>query len=140
MPLEVLLVEDNDGDVRLLRDLLHGTNKSVRLHVVSDGIEALAFLKYQGRYLDAPRPGLILLDLNMPRMDGREVLSRIKRDPHLNMIPIIVLATSEAEKDALLSERVNCHLNKPEGLPQFDSLVKCLNDFWLTRAALPKPA
>jgi CheY-like chemotaxis protein len=91
MPLEILLVEDNEGDARLLRELLLETNKNVRLHVVPDGIEALSFLKYQGKYIDAPRPGLILLDLNLPKMHGREVLACIKSDPCLKTIPIIVL-------------------------------------------------
>src|SRR5271154_1084441 len=99
MPLEILLVEDNEGDARLLRELLLETNKTVRLHVVSDGVEAMAFLRYQGKYIDVPQPDLILLDLNMPKMDGREVLAKVKADPHLKRIPTIVLTTSQAEFD-----------------------------------------
>src|SRR5271168_1425611 len=99
MSLEILLVEDNEGDARLLRELLLETNKTVRFHVVSDGVEAMAFLRYRGKYIDVPRPDLILLDLNMDKLDGREVLARVEADPHLWAIPLIVLTTSQAEFD-----------------------------------------
>jgi two-component system, chemotaxis family, response regulator Rcp1 len=140
MSLEILLVEDNEGDARLLRELLLETNQTVRLHVVSDGVEAMAFLRYQGKYIDVPRPDLILLDLNMPKMDGREVLARVKADSHLRAIPLIVLTTSQAEFDIVSSYKLmaSCYLTKPGELDAFESLVKSLNNFWLTRVSLPK--
>ena len=140
MPIEILLVEDNEGDVRLLREVLLEANKDVRLHVVPDGVEAMAFLKYQGKYLDVPRPDVILLDLNMPNMDGREVLARVKRDPWLKRIPIIVLTSSQAEFDIEQSYKLlaNCYLSKETSLDKFEQLVKSLNDFWLAKVKLPK--
>ena len=140
MPIEILLVEDNEGDVRLLREVLLEANKDVRLHVVPDGVEAMAFLKYQGKYLDVPRPDVILLDLNMPNMDGREVLARVKRDPWLKRIPIIVLTSSQAEFDIEQSYKLlaNCYLSKETSLDKFEQLVKSLNDFWLAMVKLPK--
>ena len=140
MPLDILLVEDNEGDARLLQELLIETNNTVRLHIVSDGVEAMAFLRYQGKYIDVPRPDLILLDLNMPKMDGREVLAQVKADLHLKRIPIIVLTTSQAEFDIESSYKLmaSCYLTKPGELKEFESLVNSLNDFWLTRAKLPK--
>src|SRR5580704_1020133 len=139
MPIDILLVEDNQGDARLLQELLLETNKCARLHVVSDGAEAMEFLGYQGRYVDAPRPQLILLDLNLPKVHGHDVLSRVKANPHLQSIPIIILTSSEAESDLVTSYqlRANCYLSKPAELKQFESLVKSLNDFWLTRVRLP---
>jgi chemotaxis family two-component system response regulator Rcp1 len=138
--MDILLVEDNAGDVRLLRELLLEANKEARLHVVSDGAEAMEFLGYQGRYLDAPRPQLILLDLNLPKIHGHDVLSRVKRNPHLQTIPIIVLTSSEAESDLVTCYqlRANCYLRKPSELKEFEHLVKSLNDFWLTRVKLPR--
>ena len=140
MPIEILLVEDNDGDARLLREVLLEANKNVRLHVARDGVEALAFLNYQGDYLDAPRPDLILLDLNMPKMDGRELLTRIKTHPRLKTIPVVVLTTSEAEVDIASSYELmaSCYLTKPGELAEFENLVKSLNAFWLTKVKLPK--
>lgn len=140
MPTDILLVEDNEGDARLLREILLEINKTVRLHVVTDGLEAMAFLRYQGPYLDAPRPDLILLDLNMPKMDGLEVLAQVKANPWLRTIPVIVLTTSQAETDVVRSYRLmaSCYLTKPEELNELRSLVKSLNDFWLTRVTLPK--
>ena len=142
MSLEILLVEDNEGDARLLRELLLETNKTVRLHVVSDGVEAMAFLRYQGKYIDVPQPDLILLDLNMPKMDGREVLAKVKADPHLKRIPTIVLTTSQAEFDIVSCYKLmaNCYLTKPGELKEFESLVRSLNDFWLTRVRIPLQA
>jgi two-component system, chemotaxis family, response regulator Rcp1 len=137
--IDILLVEDNKGDVRLLQELLLETNKSARLHVVRDGAEAMEFLGHQGRYVDAPRPQLILLDLNLPKMHGHDVLSRVKKIPHLQSIPIIVLTSSAAESDLVTSYqlRANCYLRKPAELKQFESLVKNLNDFWLVRIKSP---
>ena len=137
--IDILLVEDNKGDVRLLRELLLETNRSARLHVVRDGAEAMGFLGHQGRYVDAPRPQLILLDLNLPIIRGHDVLSRVKAIPHLQSIPIIVLTGSAAESDLVTSYqlRANCYLRKPSELKQFESLVKSLNDFWLARVKFP---
>ena len=137
--IDILLVEDNKGDVRLLQELLLETNKSARLHVVRDGAEAMEFLGHQGRYVDAPRPQLILLDLNLPIIRGHDVLSRVKAIPHLQSIPIIVLTGSAAESDLVTSYqlRANCYLRKPAELKQFESLVKNLNDFWLVRIKSP---
>jgi CheY-like chemotaxis protein len=138
--IEVLLVEDSPGDVRLTQEAFRYANKAIQLHVVSDGVEALAFLKQEGGYEDSPRPDLILLDLNLPRMDGREVLSRIKADETLKSIPTVILTTSEAEVDIATSYQLqaNCYLSKPVQLDAFESLVKSINDFWLKQAKLPQ--
>ena len=137
--IDVLLVEDSPGDVRLTQEALREANREVRLHVVFDGVEAMAFLKREGSHARAPRPDLILLDLNLPRMDGREVLAQIKADESLRTIPTIILTTSEAEADITKSYqlRANCFLSKPVQLEAFESLIKSVNDFWLTRAKLP---
>jgi chemotaxis family two-component system response regulator Rcp1 len=123
----------------LLQEVLSAINKDVRLHVVRDGLEAIDFLTYQGRYLDAVRPHVILLDLNMPKMDGLEVLTRVKKDPWLGSIPIIVLSASGAEADIVRSYKLmaNCYLVKPGVLDEFETLVSSLNEFWLTKVALP---
>jgi two-component system, chemotaxis family, response regulator Rcp1 len=138
--IDILLVEDNEGDARLLRESLLETNTIARLHVATDGLEAMAFFRYQGRYLDAPRPDLILLDLQMPKMDGLEVLAQVKADPWLRTIPIIVLTTSQAEADIVQSYKLmaSCYLAKPGEWKEFESLVKSLNDFWLTKVTFPK--
>jgi len=138
-PIDVLLVEDSPGDVRLTQEALRDANRAVRLHVVVDGVEAMAFLKREGRHVRAPRPELILLDLNLPKMDGREVLAQIKADESLRTIPTIILTTSEAEADITKSYqlRANCFLSKPVELEAFESLVKSINDFWLMKAKLP---
>jgi len=140
MPIEVLLVEDSPGDVRLTREAFRDANKSMRLHVASDGVEAMAFLRHEGAHIHAPRPDLILLDLNLPKMDGREVLLHIKHDDNLRIIPVVILTTSEAEADILKSYqlRANCYLSKPLQLDAFESLVRSINDFWLTKAKLPQ--
>jgi chemotaxis family two-component system response regulator Rcp1 len=140
MSLQVLLVEDSPGDVRLTQEVFRDSGKPVRLHLASDGIEAMAFLRREGVCKDAPRPDLILLDLNMPKMDGREVLVLIKKDPHLKVIPTIILTTSDDEADVLISYqlRANCYLRKPTNWDAFDSLVRSINAFWLTRAKLPQ--
>lgn len=142
MSIEVLLVEDSPGDVRLTQEAFRDSGKQVRLHLVGDGIEAMAFLRREGTYADAPRPDLILLDLNLPRMDGREVLALIKSDQHLKVIPTIILTTSDAEADVLISYRLqaNCYLRKPAQWDAFDNLVRSINAFWLTRVKLPQPA
>jgi two-component system, chemotaxis family, response regulator Rcp1 len=141
-PIEVLLVEDSPGDVRLTREVFREANPAVTLHVVSDGIEAMAFLRREGANAGAPRPDLILLDLNLPRMDGREVLAQIKADDQLKSIPTIILTTSDAHADVTTSYQLqaNCYLSKPVQLDQFESLVHSINDFWLTRARLPQQA
>jgi len=140
-PLEVLLVEDSPGDVRLTHEAFRDANKAVHMHVASDGVEAMAFLKHEGGYEDAPRPDLILLDLNLPKMDGREVLSQIKMDDRLKTIPTIILTTSESEADIVKSYQLqaNCYLTKPVQLEAFEGLVTSINDFWLTKAKLPQP-
>ncbi len=140
MPIEVLLVEDSPGDVRLTQEAFQDANRSVRLHVASDGVEAMAFLRHQGAHSHAPRPDLILLDLNLPKMDGREVLAHIKEDESLKTIPTIILTTSDAEVDIANSYQLqaNCYLSKPVQLDQFETLVKSINDFWLTKVKLPQ--
>ncbi len=139
VPLQILLVEDSPGDVRLTREALRESVVSVRLHVAVDGVEAMAFLKNEGAYIDAPRPDLILLDLNLPRMDGREVLARIKKDPGLKTIPTVILTTSEAEVDIVTSYQLlaNCYLSKPVQLEAFENLVKSICEFWFTMVKLP---
>jgi CheY-like chemotaxis protein len=138
MPLNVLLVEDNPGDVRLTLETFRDANKSVRLHLAADGVEAMAFLRRRGAYTLAPRPVLILLDLNLPKMDGREVLAEVKGDPDLKTIPIVILTTSDSESDITRSYQLqaNCYLTKPVRLEEFETLVKSVNDFWLTKAKL----
>jgi two-component system, chemotaxis family, response regulator Rcp1 len=140
MPLQVLLVEDSPGDVRLTQEAFFDANPAINLHVATDGVEAMAFLNRLGEHVDAPRPDLILLDLNLPKMDGREVLALIKVDESLKLIPTVVLTTSEAEADivASYSLQANCYLSKPVQLDDFENLVKSINDFWLTKVKLPQ--
>ena len=137
--LEVLLVEDSPGDVRLTREAFRDANSSVRLHVASDGVEAIAFLRRAGARADAPRPDFILLDLNLPRMDGRELLVQIKADRSLRTIPVVILTTSDADADVTRSYELgaNAYLKKPVTLEAFENLVKSINDFWLVKATLP---
>ena len=139
MPIHVLLVEDSAGDVRLTQEAFRDANPSIHLHVATDGVEAMAFLRFEKPHGDAPRPDLILLDLNLPRMDGREVLAQIKADSNLKTIPTVILTTSDSEADIVKSYQLaaNCYLTKPVQLPAFESLVKSINDFWLTKAKLP---
>ena len=134
-PIEILLVEDNPGDVRLTLEALRDSKVRNNLHVARDGVEALEFL----RRTDAVRPDLILLDLNLPRKDGREVLAEIKADPLLKTIPVVVLTTSRAEQDVLRSYELqaNCYITKPVDLDQFITVVKSIEDFWLTIVTLP---
>jgi len=137
---DVLLVEDSRGDVRLTQYAFLAANPTVRLHVVTDGVEAMAFLNQSGYHATAPRPDLILLDLNLPKMDGREVLARIKANDALKTIPTVILTTSEAALDVARSYQLqaNCYLRKPIHLDAFDVLVGSINDFWLTKARLPQ--
>src|SRR6202158_5448013 len=140
MPMQVLLVEDSSGDVRLTQEAFRDANMSIHLHVASDGVEAMAFLRHEGVHVKAPRPDLILLDLNLPKMDGRQVLAHIKADESLKTIPTVILTTSEAEADIVKSYQLqaNCYLSKPAPLEAFENLVASINDFWLTRAKLPR--
>ncbi len=140
MVIEVLLVEDSPGDIRLTQEAFRDANIDIRLHVATDGVEAMAFLRNEEPNETAPRPDLILLDLNLPRMDGREVLALIKEDASLKTIPTVILTTSDAEGDILMSYelRANCFLSKPVQLDEFEALVKSINDFWLTKAKLPQ--
>jgi len=140
MAIQVLLVEDSPGDVRLTQEAFRDANRSIHLHVAGDGVEAMAFLRREGAYRDAPRPDLILLDLNLPKMDGRQVLAHIKEDGNLKTIPTVILTTSDAEVDIVKSYQLqaNCYLTKPVQLDAFESLVKSINDFWLTKVKLPQ--
>ena len=139
-PIEILLVEDNPGDVRLTVEGLNEGKVRNNLHVARDGVEALAFLRRQAQFADAVRPDLILLDLNLPRKDGREVLAEIKSDADLKTIPVVVLTTSRAEQDVLNSYQLqaNCYITKPVDLEQFITVVRSIEDFWLTIVTLPR--
>ena len=138
-PVEILLVEDNPGDARLAREALKDSKIRNSLSHVEDGVEALAFLRQQGDYAAAPRPDLILLDLNLPRKDGREVLAEIMQDPDLKRIPVVILTISKDEEDVLKSYSLhaNCFITKPIDLGQFMKVVKSIEDFWLTIVKLP---
>jgi len=138
-PIEILLVEDNPGDVRLTREALKEGKVYSNLHTVKDGVEAMEFLRRQGRFKDAPRPDIILLDLNLPRKDGREVLEEIKSDNELKRIPVVVLTTSKAEEDVLRTYNLhaNCYVTKPVDLEKFMVVVKSIDVFWLTVVTLP---
>ena len=136
---EILLIEDNPGDVRLTLEALKESKIINNLQVVDDGIEALSYLKKEGIYKDKPRPDLIILDLNLPRKDGREVLGEIKSDPVLKQIPIVILTTSEAEEDIIKSYELhaNCYITKPVNMEQFIKVVKSVGDFWFSIVMLP---
>jgi chemotaxis family two-component system response regulator Rcp1 len=142
LALNVLLVEDNPGDVRLTLETFRDANKAVRLHLAANGVEAMTFLRREGPNALAPRPVLILLDLNLPKMDGREVLAAVKGDVGLRTIPIVILTTSDAESDITRSYQLqaNCYLTKPVRLEEFENLVKSVNDFWLTKVKLMNAA
>lgn len=139
-PIEILLVEDSPGDVRLTRETLKDAKVLNHLNVVGDGEEAMAFLRHDAPHADAPRPDLILLDLNLPKKDGREVLAEIKSDSQLRRIPVVVLTTSAAEQDILESYdlHANCYITKPVDLDQWMTVVKSIEDFWLTIVKLPR--
>jgi chemotaxis family two-component system response regulator Rcp1 len=138
-PIEILMVEDNPGDIRLAVEALKEGKVRNRMHTVGDGEEALAFLRRQGPYAEAPRPDLILLDLNLPKKPGQEVLAEIKEDPDLRRIPVVVLTVSEAEADILKTYNLhaNCYITKPVDLDRFIEVVKSIEDFWLTVVMLP---
>jgi two-component system, chemotaxis family, response regulator Rcp1 len=141
-PIEILLVEDNPGDVRLTVEALKEGKVHNNLAVAKDGVEALAYLRREGSHASANRPDLILLDLNLPRKDGREVLAEIKEDPVLRRIPVVVLTTSKAEEDILRTYdlHANCYITKPVDLDQFISVVRSIDDFWLSVVRLPPKA
>jgi two-component system, chemotaxis family, response regulator Rcp1 len=138
-PIEILLVEDNPGDVRLTKEALKEGKVYSNLHTVKDGVEAMDFLRRQGRYKDVPRPDIILLDLNLPKKDGREVLQEIKTDEALKRIPVVVLTTSKAEEDVVRTYNLhaNCYVTKPVDLEKFMVVVKTIDSFWLTVVTLP---
>jgi len=140
MTIEVLLVEDSPGDIRLMQEVFRVANSLVRLHVATDGVEAMGFLRQWGEHANCPRPDLILLDLNLPKMGGLEVLEQIKSDAGLKTIPTVILTTSEAEADIARGYRLqaNCYLRKPVHLEAFEMLVRSINDFWLNKAKLPR--
>jgi CheY-like chemotaxis protein len=137
--IEILLVEDNPGDVELVREALGEGKISNTLHVASDGVQAMEFLKQQGSHAGASCPDLVLLDLNLPRKNGREVLEEIKSDPRLRLVPVVVLTSSKAEEDILRSYdlHANCYVTKPVDLEQFLHVVRSIEDFWLTVVKLP---
>jgi len=139
-PVNILLVEDNPGDVRLIKESLENDKFSHHLYVVGDGEEAMDFLHQKGKYSEAPYPDLVLLDLNLPRKDGREVLAEIKKDPKLKKIPIVVLTTSDAEQDILVTyeSHANCYITKPVNLEQFIKVVRSIEDFWFMIVKLPQ--
>jgi chemotaxis family two-component system response regulator Rcp1 len=137
--IDILLVEDNPGDVRLTREALKEGKVLNALHVVEDGVQAMEFLRHTGPYARSPHPDIILLDLNLPRMDGREVLAEIKTDPKLRRIPVVILTTSRAEEDIIRSYdlHANCFISKPVDLDQFITVVKSVEEFWFTIVRLP---
>jgi two-component system response regulator len=138
-PVEILLVEDNPGDVRLTREALKENRLRVNLHTAKDGVEALSFLRREGQNAGMPRPDIILLDLNLPRKDGREVLAEIKADKELKRIPVVILTTSQAEEDIIktYNSHANCYVTKPVDLDQFIKVVQSIETFWLTIVKLP---
>jgi CheY-like chemotaxis protein len=137
--IDILLVEDNPGDVRLTREALKEGKVLNTIHVAGDGIEALEFLRHEGKYAKTIHPDIILLDLNLPRMDGRELLAKIKSDPKLRRIPVVILTTSKAEEDIIKSYdlHANCYITKPVDLHQFITVVKSIEEFWFTIVKLP---
>jgi chemotaxis family two-component system response regulator Rcp1 len=139
-PIEILLVEDSSGDVRLTREAFRDAKVHINLHVASDGMEAMTFLRGEGEHANAPRPDLILLDLNLPKKDGREVLKEIKESSTLKSIPVVILTTSASEADILRSYRLhaNCYITKPVGLDGFLEVIKSIDSFWLSVVQLPR--
>jgi two-component system, chemotaxis family, response regulator Rcp1 len=136
---DILIVEDNPGDARLIKEVLNSNKIYTSLHMVKDGVEAMEFLRNEGKYSSVPKPDLIILDLNLPRKDGREVLSEIKSDTELKHIPIVIMTISQAEEDILKSYNLhaNCYITKPIDLNQFIKVVKSIEDFWFTIVKLP---
>jgi len=139
MAIEILLIEDSPGDVRLTQEAFRDANPLIHLNVATDRVDGMAFLRHEGKHAHVPRPDLILLDLNLPKMDGREVLAQIKADATLKTIPTVILTTSESDVDIAKSYQLqaNCYLCKPAQLDAFEALVKSINEFWLTKAKLP---
>ncbi|WP_224095410.1 response regulator [Nostoc sp. MS1] len=139
MPIEVLLVEDNPGDAELTRIALEDSKISVNLNIVEDGVEAMAFLRKQDKYTNVPHPDIVLLDLNLPRKDGREVLAEIKTDNSLKRIPVVVLTTSQAEEDIIKAYNLaaNCYITKPVDFDQFVRIVQSIENFWFAIVKLP---
>ena len=137
--IEILLVEDNEGDALLVESAMREAKMRNRMHVVEDGVEAMEFLRCQGRFGDAPRPDLILLDLNLPRKDGREVLAEVKSDPDLRRIPVVVLTTSKAEEDVMRAYdlHANCYVTKPVDFAKFMQVVRQIDEFWVNVVTLP---
>ncbi len=138
-PIEILLVEDNPGDVLLTQESLADSKVNNTLHVVKDGVEAMAFVRREGQYADRPRPDLVLLDLNLPRKDGREVLEELKSDDDLRRIPVVILTTSSQEEDVAQAydAHANCYITKPIDLEQFMKVVRTIESFWLEIVKLP---
>jgi chemotaxis family two-component system response regulator Rcp1 len=138
-PINVLLVEDSPTDVLLTQEALESAKLLTQLHVVEDGVEAVAFLHKEGKYADAPRPDLILLDLNLPKKDGREVLAEIKSDPRLRLIPVVVMTVSRSEEDILRAYglHANCYVTKPVHFESFVTVVQAIENFWFTVVTLP---
>ncbi|MBD2430584.1 MULTISPECIES: response regulator [Fischerella] len=139
MPIEILLIEDNPGDVELTKIALEDSKISVNLNIVEDGVEAIAFLRREGKYANVPYPDIVLLDLNLPKKDGREVLAEIKADEKLKRIPVVVLTTSQAEEDVLkvYNLSANCYITKPVDFDQFVKIVQSIENFWFTIVKLP---
>jgi len=138
-PIDILIVEDNPGDARLIKEVLRSDKSFYRLHLVEDGVEAMNFLRNKGANLNFPKPDLIFLDLNLPKMDGREVLAEIKSDENLRLIPVIIMTTSQAEEDIskAYSLHANCYITKPLELDQFVKTIRSIIDFWFTLVKLP---
>ena len=138
-PIHVLLVEDSPTDLLMTREALEHSKVLLNLHVVEDGVKTMEFLRRSGKYANSPRPDLILLDLNLPKKDGREVLSEIKEDPELRVIPVVVLTTSKADEDVMGAYRshANCFITKPVGFANFNEVMRSIERYWLTVATLP---
>lgn len=138
--IQILLVEDNPGDARLTLEAMREAKVQNKIHIVEDGVQAMQFLRREGTYADAPRPDLILLDLNLPKKDGREVLAEVKADPALRRIPVVVLTTSSADEDVLRAYdlHANCYVTKPVDLTQFMKIVSRIEEFWVKVVILPK--
>ncbi|AFY79629.1 response regulator containing a CheY-like receiver domain and an HTH DNA-binding domain [Pleurocapsa sp. PCC 7327] len=138
-PIEILLIEDNPGDIELTKIALEDNKMTINLSVVEDGVEALKFLKKEGKYANVPHPDLILLDLNLPKKDGREVLAEMKADPILKRIPVVILTTSQAEEDVLRAYNLcaNCYITKPVDFDRFVKIVRSIENFWFTIVKLP---
>ena len=139
-PVQILIVEDNPADARLVREVMRDSKILNEIRWVTDGVEAMSFLRHEGKYGDVPRPNLIFLDLNMPRKDGREVLREVKADPDFRRIPIVVMTSSQAEEDIARAydQHANCYIRKPLDFDQFHSVVKTLENFWFSTVELPQ--